>query len=192
MNISGQTLLYCFVGQEGRIHTGTSFGGGGYGGTDGNNRGDGGGASDIRVQTDSLYARIIVAGAGGGSGNGAGGYGGGSTGGGQSGASGTQTAGGTGDRSGAFGVGGSFGTARYNGGGGGGWYGGGANNNSTGGGSGYVLTASSYKPSGYLLGAEYYLSNAQTIAGNQSFPAPGGGTETGHSGNGYARITLVE
>ncbi len=61
-----------------------------------------------------------------------------------------------------------------------------------GGGSGYVLTASSYKPTGYLLGSEYYLSNAQTIGGNQSFPAPGGGNETGHSGNGYARITLVE
>lgn len=61
-----------------------------------------------------------------------------------------------------------------------------------GGGSGYVLTSSSYKPSGYALGSEYYLTNAQTIAGNQSFPAPGGGNETGHSGNGYARITLVE
>ena len=61
-----------------------------------------------------------------------------------------------------------------------------------GGGSGYVLTDSSYKPSGYLLGSEYYLSNAQTIAGNQSFPTPGGGTEKGHSGNGYARITVVE
>lgn len=30
------------------------------------------------------------------------------------------------------------------------------------------------------------------IAGDKSFPAPGGGNETGHSGNGYARITLVE
>jgi len=83
------------------------------------------------------------------------------------------------------------------GGGGGGWYGGGTSNYGSyngggGGGSGYVLTASSYKPTGYLLGSEYYLSNAQTIGGNQSFPAPGGGNETGHSGNGYARITLVE
>lgn len=42
--------------------------------------------------------------------------------------------------------------------------------------------------SGYVGG----VTNGQTIAGNQSFPAPGGGTETGHSGNGYARITLVE
>ena len=33
------------------------------------------------------------------------------------------------------------------------------------------------------------LTDAQTIAGNTSFPAPGGGTETGHAGSGYARIT---
>ncbi len=60
------------------------------------------------------------------------------------------------------------------------------------GGSGYILTASSSKPSGYALGSQYYLSNASTKAGNTSFVAPGGGNETGHSGNGYARITLVE
>ncbi len=30
------------------------------------------------------------------------------------------------------------------------------------------------------------------IAGNASMPSTSGGTETGHSGNGYARITLVE
>lgn len=169
---------------------GTSFGGGGYGGRDGTaRRGDGGGASDLRVDSDSLYARIIVAGGGGGGGNQAGGYGGGSSGGGSD--PGTQNYGGSGSSGGTFGIGGSN-NATYMGGGGGGWYGGGANNGSTGGGSGYVLTASSYKPSGYLLGSEYYLSNAQTIAGNQTFPAPGGGTETGHSGNGYARITLVE
>lgn len=77
--------------------------------------------------------------------------------------------------------------------GGGGWYGGGAGW-PAGGGSGYVYTASSATnyPSGCLLNSSHYLSNAQTIAGNQSFPAPGGGNETGHSGNGYARITLVE
>lgn len=42
--------------------------------------------------------------------------------------------------------------------------------------------------SGYVGG----VTNGQTISGNQSFPAPGGGNETGHSGNGYAKITLVE
>lgn len=36
------------------------------------------------------------------------------------------------------------------------------------------------------------MTNAQTIDGEQSFISPEGGTETGHSGNGYARITLVE
>lgn len=62
------------------------------------------------------------------------------------------------------------------------------------GGSGYVYTsgtASNY-PSGCLLNSSYYLTSATTYAGNTSFTAPGGGTETGHSGNGYARITLVE
>jgi len=103
---------------------------------------------------------------------------------------GTQTSAGTG---GSFGVGGCI-SGTYVTGGGGGWYGGGSNNNPGGGGSGYVYsssTASNY-PSGCLLNSSYYLTNAQTIAGNTSFPAPGGGSETGHSGNGYARITLVE
>lgn len=68
---------------------------------------------------------------------------------------------------------------------------GGTSGSSGGGGSGYVLTASSYKPSGYLLGSQYYMTSASTKTGNTSFAAPGGGTETGHSGNGYARITLV-
>ena len=105
---------------------------------------------------------------------------------------------------GGFGVGGKGGVnsgTGAGGSGGGGWFGGGGGMyegqgsnyaSGGGGGSGYVLTASSYKPTGYALGADYFLSSAQTIAGNQSFPKPGGGTETGHSGNGYARITLVE
>ncbi|MDR0966007.1 MAG: hypothetical protein LBM75_05840 [Myxococcales bacterium] len=42
----------------------------------------------------------------------------------------------------------------------------------------------------WLLDSSYYLSEAQIIAGNTAFPAPGGGTETGHTGNGYARISL--
>ena len=91
---------------------------------------------------------------------------------------------------------------------GGGWYGGlaagpkssayseGNGNDGQGasGGSGYVYTSStaSNYPSGCLLNSSYYLSNAQTIAGNASMPSTSGGTETGHSGNGYARITLVE
>lgn len=77
----------------------------------------------------------------------------------------------------------------------GGWYGGaGGGHRVTGaGGSGYVYTsttASNY-PNGCLLNSSYYLTNAQTIAGNQSFPSPSNSNETGHSGNGYARITPV-
>ena len=44
----------------------------------------------------------------------------------------------------------------------------------------------------YLLSADKMLQSAQTLAGNQSFPAPGTGNETGHAGNGYARITFQD
>ena len=37
----------------------------------------------------------------------------------------------------------------------------------------------------------YVFTNSTMIAGNTSMPAPGGGNETGHTGNGYARITFV-
>ena len=36
------------------------------------------------------------------------------------------------------------------------------------------------------------FTDTQMIAGNASMPKPDGGTETGHSGNGYARITLIK
>ena len=65
---------------------------------------------------------------------------------------------------------------------------------SGGGGSGYVYTSStsSNYPNGCKLNSSYYLTNAQTIAGNQSFPnVAGTGNETGHSGNGAAKITPV-
>ena len=88
------------------------------------------------------------------------------------------------------------------GGGGGGWYGGGGayDNDSDsdgrwgGGGSGYVYTSSTAKnyPNGCLLNSTHYLTNAQTIAGNTSFTSPTGSSETGHSGNGYCRITVIE
>lgn len=61
----------------------------------------------------------------------------------------------------------------------------------SGGGSGFVWTGSN-APSGYLLGSEYYLTDASTIAGNASMPSTSGGTETGHTGNGYARITAIK
>jgi hypothetical protein len=40
-----------------------------------------------------------------------------------------------------------------------------------------------------LLNADDYLTNIEIIAGNQSMPNPSGGTMTGRTGNGYARIT---
>lgn len=80
--------------------------------------------------------------------------------------------------------------------GGGGWYGGGAGGavSGGGGGSGYVYTSStaSNYPSGCLLNSSYYLTNAQTIAGNTAFTSPTGTNETGHTGNGYIRITVIE
>lgn len=170
----------------------------------------GGGGTDIRIGQDSLYARVIVAGGGGGSSSVNAlttKYGGGTSGGSPtSGYAATQTNGGTSGTVGTFGVGANTLSSKLNykygsGGGGGGWYGGAAaavaDDNTTsyrgynGGGSGYVYTAStaSNYPSGCLLNSNYYLTNADTIAGNASFTNPDGSTVTGHTGNGYARIT---
>ena len=32
------------------------------------------------------------------------------------------------------------------------------------------------------------ITNGETIVGDQTFPSPSGGTETGHEGDGYAII----
>ena len=212
VNLNENMNLYIYVGGQGSRGSTGGFNGGG---TTGSKGGTGGGASDIRIGTDSLYARVIVAGGGGGKGQdncAAGGVGGGTTGGGSASQSscgtqaggGTQTAGGAkGNYSGtygankvAFGKGGNASDGNYDGGGGGGgWYGGGAGassgwSNGGGGGSGYVYTSStaSNYPSGCLLNNSHYLTNASTTAGSSSFPSTTSGTETGHSGNGYARI----
>lgn len=126
--------------------------------------------------------------------------GGGTSGGGQY--PGTQSAGGSGSQSGGFGYGANQPTTgnRYDSGaGGGGWYGGGSYTsdsstsavNYSGGGSGFVNTSAnaSYRPSGYT---GLQLDSGETIAGNTSHPSTSGGTETGHSGNGYARITVIK
>lgn len=80
-------------------------------------------------------------------------------------------------------------------GGGGGWYGGGyARWAGAGGGSGYVYTfntASNY-PDGCLLNKTYYLNDISIIAGNNEITSPEGETETGHSGDGYVRITILK
>lgn len=232
------TMLYLYVGGSPGGSTssvGTSrattggFNGGGYRtGYPG-----GGGASDIRIGSDSLYARVIVAGGGGSCGatSKQGMYGGGESGGSSSenysgasaycGKGGTQTYSGysasytattqvtaytssTTAYYGGFGFGG-YGLYRsngYGGAGGGGWYGGSGNypdssgddDRGGGGGSGYIYTAAtaSNYPSGCLLNSNYYLSDAQTIAGNTSFPSTSGETETGHTGNGYISITIID
>ena len=214
LTLTQLTTCYIYVGGQGGMSSSTGnvkveggFNGGGFAshestGEPGNG---GGGATDVRIAQDSLYARIIVAGGGGGSGedNETGGYGG-ETGGAGSGntslTQASQTSGGT--NSFGFGLGGNT----YNGGaGGGGWYGGasrysvssystGSDSEGGGGGSGYVYTSSTAKnyPSGCLLNSSYYLTDAQTIAGNTSFISPSGSSETGHSGNGYCRITVIE
>ena len=220
LTLNENATLYLYTGQRGQSSNSTTkstknlggFNGGGYSlvryyHTAYSSGGGGGGASDIRINSTSLYARVIVAGGGGG---GAGEstaskYGGGLTGySSQSAYQSTQTSAGTG---GSFGIGGdSSHLSNYNygsGGGGGGWYGGGSATNASdtdsslrsanGGGSGYVYTSStaSNYPTGCLLNSEYYLTEASTVAGNTSFISPSGSNETGHSGNGHIRITVL-
>ena len=199
----GTTLYVCVGGQPQTVTTTkTAVPGGFNGGGNGFNRDysstytygqAGGGATDIRIGQNSLYARVIVAGGGSGSNNRTSGYAGGGTSGvtGQSGYAGTQTSAGSG---GSFGQGGSASTSGNNykygaSGGGGGFYGGGAGTSYsdstnydkyTGGGSGYVYTsstASSY-PSGCLLNSNNYLLKASTTQG----------INTGH---GKATITYI-
>ncbi len=199
----GTTLYVCVGGQPQTVTTTkTAVPGGFNGGGNGFNRDysstytygqAGGGATDIRIGENSLYARVIVAGGGSGSNNRISGYAGGGLSGitGQSGYAGTQTSAGTG---GSFGQGGSATTSGNNykygaSGGGGGFYGGGAiasYSDSTnydkysGGGSGYVYTsstASSY-PSGCLLNSNNYLLKASTTQGT-------------NTGNGKATITYI-
>lgn len=103
---------------------------------------------------------------------------------------------------GEFGLGANQTTTNYRydaGAGGGGWYGGGTDHsdsstsyiNYSGGGSGFVNTSAnaSNRPSGYT---GLQLDSGSTKDGSTSFPSPSGGNETGHSGNGYARITVLE
>ena len=226
INLTRSTNTYVYVGQQGDRSTNNSnftFGGGGrcYS-SSGRQMGRGGGASDIRINEDSLYARVIVAGGGGGSdypSSYSGGAGGGLTGitgnhANCSGTGGTISAGGSvrGNTTswggtwynGTFGQGGYGLSGGYMNGGGGGWYGGGASgpDGTSGGGSGWAFTESNYTTwqngnssdaNQYLLknNTEYYLTNTQLIAGNQTFKAPNGSNETGHTGNGYARITYL-
>jgi hypothetical protein len=228
LTLTQSTDLYIYVGGAGnssttRLSNNSSIYEGGFNG--GGHRYDykgGGGATDVRIGKDSLYARVIVAGGGGSDGatNKKGMYGGGLEGGsttescGSGGYGGTQTGNtwltttrstnasyDTASCYAGFGFGGNgnYASSGYGGAGGGGWYGGsgsypdgsGDDDRGGGGGSGYVYTAETAVnyPDGNYVNSSYYLTNAQTIAGNQSFKSPDGTNETGHTGNGFCRIT---
>ncbi len=223
--------LYVYTGGQGGATTCSTktssictggFNGGGYR----YNYPGGGGASDIRINEDSLLARVIVAGGGGSDGatTKTGMYGGGTSGGaatqnyGSYGYGGTQTGftttvtalttqpttNSSSNYPGGFGFGG-FGVYRssgYAGAGGGGWYGGcgsvpdgsGDDDRGGGGGSGFVYTGQSVTvPSGstYKITSQYAMTSTTLAAGNTSFTSPAGASETGHTGNGYARITYL-
>ena len=152
----------------------------------------GGGGTDFRIGSDSLYSRIIVAGGGGGQGklNSYPGAGGGETGSKWSESSGYGTSDGPGTQTGSpitkeavqggFGYGGNASNVNdgYGGAGGGGWFGGagcypdssGDDDHAGSGGSGYVFTESSYKPSEYLLDESYYMTDTVLITGGNNLP----------------------
>ena len=210
--------LYLVSGGSGSVKNDSGYIDGGYnggGGAQASNRrnlaGAGGGATHISL-SDGLLSTLsgnkesvlIVAGGGGGSASiytfssgyrrGSGGNGGGSSG--ENGVvvsgscsiptGGTQNSGGTVDSnlsSASSYVAASFGQGSYaktgtTPGGGGGYYGGG---------SGYY--ASGAGGSGYISGQ---LFDASTLAGSSSFLSPDGNSETGHSGDGYIRITVIK
>ena len=218
INLTQKTLVYVYVGNKpsegtranNKIISG-GFNGGGSAWDCSEGSAGGGGATDMRISTDSLYARVIVAGGGGGEGEDGeqGGYGGGTSGGPGNSNGGTQTSAGS---YGSFGQGAHL--AHDGGAGGGGWYGGGSaigqntiptsgdgsDSNGGAGGSGWIYTEASYNTwrngnatdaNKYLLTSEYYLTDATTIIGGSTFKSPSGTNETGHTGNGYARITYL-
>lgn len=172
LTLTERTQVYVYVGGHGVAATTNTteadggFNGGGRARASNWGRASGGGASDIRIRTDSLYARVIVAGGGGGStglsndmateSSGSAGHGGGLAGtsalavngtgqgfgtGGAQFAAGTNTT--TPSAKGSFGLGGGTVSATTVAGGGGGWYGG-AGGSGAGGGSGWVYTNLAY------------------------------------------------
>lgn len=205
IKLNGIEKMYFYVGGAGGKGREAGFNGGGITGSTG---GAGGGATDIRIGQDSLYARVIVAGGGGGKGSdncAIGGAGGGIIGIGynnqnscgiQAGG-GSQVTGGSagvyknikGANAGSFGKGGDALDGIYDGGaGGGGWYGGGAGvssdwSNGGGGGSGFVYTNEAVIPNGYLVSANYYLTDTKSLDGDS--------TANNRSGNGNIKITRL-
>ena len=209
-NFSASNNLYVCVGSKGNGYSGVTGGNGGYngGGKGGNGSpvnyyfvggGGGGGATHIAISDRGVlknykdYQQELLLVAGGGGGGAANvskfGVGGGLNGGNAYSNNDVYTITGASQNTGyAFGQGqdGISKTrspncgAEGNGGGGGGFYGGPASQETEefsdcggAGGSGYVGS----------------VINGETIAGDQTFPSPNGGTETGHSGDGYCIIT---
>ena len=191
-----------------KIYGGYNGGGGSIKDSDCN---AGGGGTDIRLNENTLYHRVLVAGGGGGGesyryttrylAGAGGGLEGEASGYGPSTNAGKQEKGGEGGYAENGGTQGSFGLGGIHGGesagGGGGWFGGsgsGNNADNTGGagGSGYVFNEALIKPEGFKLASEYYLSEGYTIQGTQEFLSPEGTKETGHSSHGAARITIIE
>lgn len=209
---TSDTVLYLYSGGQGSTATGSTssgpnggYNGGGAGSKNGSNNsntqtsGGGGGATHIATTSgllntlsSSTASILLIAGGGGGAGgwygsfstqSSDGGYGGGNSGGSAANGGGYSVSGGTQSSGYSFGQGASASTHVNQGGGGGGYYGGYCSTGTSdsnicggGGGSGYINTSK--------------LTSASTIAGNTSFTSPTGTTETGHSGNGYIRITV--
>lgn len=209
---TSDTVLYLYSGGQGSTATGSTlsgpnggYNGGGAGSKNGDNNsntqtsGGGGGATHIATTSgllntlsSSTASILLIAGGGGGAGgwygsfltqSSDGGYGGGNSGGSAANGGGYSVSGGTQSSGYSFGQGASASTHVDQGGGGGGYYGGycstGALDDNIcggGGGSGYINTSK--------------LTSASTIAGNTSFTSPTGSSETGHSGDGYIRITI--
>lgn len=108
---------------------------------------------------------------------------------------------------GTFGAGGSTGLKSTssgvlsNGAGGGGWYGGGAAGNtggssnataaSGGGGSGFIGSAGASGPADWALPAGVTITEIGQATGGETITEPDGATATGHSGDGYIRITVL-
>lgn len=214
-------ILYINVGGKGTTAEtsgvaaiGGYNGGGNSGISDANFASSGGGASDVRLNSSTLKARILVAGGGGGGGSRNdneyscnGGFGGGTTGttgkcsaDSYLGSAGTQTSGGAAatysdkitifPTSGTSGIGGAGakydnGTVTYaGGGGGGGYYGGGGGARYGGGGGGSGYCSSKFNECTTYL---FDINNVSPV----SFLSPDGiNYESGHDGNGVVKISL--
>jgi len=221
VNLTAGQTVYISVGGKGAVATGGWNGGGGaitpgpggggathmalYTGTLNTLS-----ATSTTVNAANRSNILVVAGGGGGSqttgaaGQG-GGYGGGTSGGagsagtGSGAGGGTQTAGGSAGQNGAAGTfgqgatGTTQGGSNYGGGGGGGYFGGGSGSGRGGHGGGGSSWAPGCSGCATVTAAGYTVvsGSSSTVAGNANQVQPDGTTTTGHAGNGYARITIL-